>query len=121
AFIGAGFFGGSVLAVYLLFGFFRKRIYNMKFFLIATISGFVLFGGLGMIIDDWTIPGELLTEIAQLTRIFVKTYILVFLAVWARAALPRVRIDQFLSIGWSKFLPLAIFNLLIAIIVAGAY
>ncbi|MHA1910911.1 MAG: complex I subunit 1/NuoH family protein [Candidatus Kariarchaeaceae archaeon] len=121
AIIGASLFGGSVLAVYLLFGFFRKRIYNMKVFLGATALGFVLFGGLGMIIDDWTIPGELLTEFAQLGRIFAKVYFLVFLAVWARAALPRIRIDQFLSIAWSKFLPLSILNLLIAIIVAGAY
>jgi NADH-quinone oxidoreductase subunit H len=121
AFIGAGLFGGAVLAVYLLFGFFRKRIYNMKFFLGATALGFVLFGGLGMVLDDWTIPGELITEFAQLARIFAKTYILVFVAIWMRAALPRIRIDQFLSIGWSKFLPLAILNLLIAIIAAGAY
>ena len=93
----------------------------MKVFLGATALGFVLFGGLGLVIDDWTIPGELITEVSQISHIFAKTYFLAFLAIWARAALPRVRIDQFLSIAWSKFLPLAMLNLLWAIILIGAY
>ncbi|MFQ5762362.1 MAG: NADH-quinone oxidoreductase subunit NuoH [Candidatus Bathyarchaeia archaeon] len=48
---------------------------------------------------------------------FIKFYVVFAVMVWVRAALPRVRIDQLLSIGWRKLLPLAMVNILIATIV----
>ncbi|KKM93021.1 hypothetical protein LCGC14_1212550 [marine sediment metagenome] len=34
-----------------------------------------------------------------------------------RAALPRVRVDQFLTIGWTRLIPLAFLNLIIAVVI----
>ncbi len=47
--------------------------------------------------------------------ITVKVWIFVFLFIWIRSALPRVRIDQLLDIGWKRLIPLAIINILYVI------
>ncbi|MHA2226206.1 MAG: complex I subunit 1/NuoH family protein [Candidatus Hodarchaeales archaeon] len=46
----------------------------------------------------------------------VKLWIFVFLYVWVRGSLPRVRIDQLLDIGWKRLIPLAILNIIIVVI-----
>jgi len=44
-----------------------------------------------------------------------KMFLVFFIFIWARAALPRVRTDQILNICWKRLLPLAAINLFIAI------
>ena len=45
----------------------------------------------------------------------IKLHIFVIIMIWIRAALPRVRIDQFLMIGWTRLIPMAVINLFLAI------
>jgi NADH-quinone oxidoreductase subunit H len=42
----------------------------------------------------------------------VKTYILIFIAMWIRSTFPRFRIDQFMNFGWKVLLPLSLANLM---------
>ncbi len=42
----------------------------------------------------------------------VKTYVIIFFAMWLRDTVPRVRIDQLLNLGWKIMIPLALLNLL---------
>ncbi len=48
--------------------------------------------------------------------VLVKTLALVFLFIWIRATLPRLRYDQLMSFGWKVFLPLATVNALVTAI-----
>ncbi len=43
----------------------------------------------------------------------LKTGIFLFIFIWLRATVPRVRFDQLMSLGWKVLLPLATLNLLI--------
>lgn len=42
----------------------------------------------------------------------VKTYAIIFFAMWLRDTVPRVRIDQLMNLGWKIMIPLALLNLL---------
>ena len=46
----------------------------------------------------------------------LKVYILFAILIWLRASAPRIRIDQLLQIGWKRLLPLAMLNIVIAVV-----
>jgi NADH-quinone oxidoreductase subunit H len=79
---------------------------------VALIVGFLLFnvvaGGLvfawAYVSFDW---------VAGLVWFLVKTFGFVFLFVWMRGTLPRVRIDQLMGFAWKWLLPAALLNLFV--------
>ncbi len=79
---------------------------------VALIVGFVLFnvivGGLlglwAYINFDW---------VAGLFWFLGKTFTLVFVFVWMRGTLPRVRIDQLMGFAWKWLLPASLLNLFV--------
>jgi NADH-quinone oxidoreductase subunit H len=90
------------------FGLFSMAEYvNM-----ITLSGLcvtLFFGG-------WTGPWPPLGPVWFL----LKVLILIFLFIWLRATLPRLRYDQLMSFGWKVLLPVATINALVtaALVVA---
>ncbi len=79
---------------------------------VALIIGFVLFnvvaGGLvfawAYVSFDW---------VAGLIWFLVKTFALVFVFVWMRGTLPRIRIDQLMGFAWKWLLPVSLLNLFV--------
>ena len=59
---------------------------------------------------------SLLLQIYFAFWFLLKDFILLLIVTWMRVALPRMRIDQFLSFGWLTLLPLSIANIIIATI-----
>lgn len=68
-----------------------------------------------MFLGGWTIPfiGE--TPIPEIIFL-IKAWFVFFLMILVRGAIARVRPDQILNLGWKVFMPLAVFNLAIAVL-----
>ncbi len=51
----------------------------------------------------------------------IKVYFVVWLAIWIRGTLPRLRIDQLMNLGWKVLLPLTLLNITVTgIFILGA-
>jgi NADH-quinone oxidoreductase subunit H len=93
-------YGGTRFGSYLLAEY-------LEMFVVSGIAATFFLGG-------WQGPGPgWLDPIWML----VKTLSLVFVFIWVRSTLPRLRYDQLMSLGWKVLLPLATLNVLITAIV----
>jgi NADH-quinone oxidoreductase subunit H len=75
------------------------------------IEMFVISGiGATFFLGGWHGPGP---GFLDPIWVLVKILALVFLYMWVRATLPRLRYDQLMSLGWKVLLPLATLNVLV--------
>jgi NADH-quinone oxidoreductase subunit H len=98
------------------FGFFFFAEY-VALFIMSAIMTSLFFGGW---LAPWPFPAQLdgfIGTVYGAFWFFLKTYFFVFLAVWMRATLPRVRVDQLMGMAWKVLLPLALVNLFVTAIV----
>lgn len=71
-----------------------------------------------LFLGGWSFPylemlPAALVPIVSLGIFLIKTYAIIFFAMWLRDTVPRVRIDQLLNLGWKIMIPLALINLLV--------
>jgi len=79
---------------------------------VALIIGFVLFNVVAAgLVGLWAYIT--FDFVAGLFWFLVKTFTLVFVFVWMRGTLPRVRIDQLMGFAWKWLLPAALLNLFV--------
>ena len=81
----------------------------LNIIVVSAITATLFLGG-------WNIPGVDPPTLVDPIVVLVKTLLLVFLFIWIRATLPRLRYDQLMSLGWKVFLPLATVNALVTAI-----
>lgn len=69
-----------------------------------------------LFLGGWQIPpvteNPVLAAILQFLTFFVKSYFWVLVAMWLRATLPRVRVDQLMAVCWKYLVPITFVNLL---------
>jgi NADH-quinone oxidoreductase subunit H len=73
-------------------------------FVLANLLVIALIGGVAYIGLAW---------VAGLLWFLLKTYAFVFIFVWMRGTLPRVRIDQLMDFAWKWMLPASVVNLFV--------
>lgn len=74
-------------------------------FAVCAIAATLFLGGWqGIIDEDQFVPGLLI--------IFGKTFLLVFVMMWIRWTLPRLRVDQLMNLCWKYLIPISFFNIL---------
>jgi NAD(P)H-quinone oxidoreductase subunit 1 len=105
------------------FGLFYVGSY-VNLILSALLVSVLYFGGWALpipieLIAQWigvsetTAWFQVIAAVLGITMVLLKTYFFVFLAILLRWTLPRVRIDQLLSLGWKFLLPIGLVNLLL--------
>jgi len=112
-----------------LVGGYHTEYGSMKFalFFLAEYSNVVASAGMmvTLFFGGWTLPFWGLDHPAQSLGMGV-AHILVFLAkmlffvvlfIWVRWMFPRFRYDQLMDLGWRRFLPLALVNILVTAII----
>jgi NADH-quinone oxidoreductase subunit H len=86
------------------------------FFFFAEWGNLYVIGSVAttLFLGGWQVPplpifenSPVLLGIAQFITFFLKAYLWVFVAMWVRATLPRVRVDQLMALCWKYMVPLA--------------
>ena len=87
-------------------------------FFLAEWGNLYLIGALvaTLYMGGWQVPAftenTTLLTIAQFLTIFLKAYFWVFVAMWIRATLPRVRVDQLMTLCWKYMVPIGLVSVL---------
>lgn len=91
------------------FAFFALAEY-IEIFVICGVAVAIFLGGylVPLNLGKDTPVGQLL----QLGSFFTKTFLLYYVVIWIRWTLPRLRVDQLMTICWKYLTPIALFNLI---------
>jgi NADH-quinone oxidoreductase subunit H len=108
-----------------LVGGYHTEYGSMKFalFFLAEYSNMTAAAGMmvTLFFGGWTLPfwgldqpaQTLLVGVAQILIFLMKICVLLTVFIWVRWMFPRFRYDQLMDLGWRRFLPLALVNILI--------
>jgi NADH-quinone oxidoreductase subunit H len=82
----------------------------IKMIAVSAVAATLFFGGYrGPFVDQLPILGP--------AYLFIKIMILLFIMIWVRATLPRIRYDRLMAFGWKVMLPAALLNVLLTAVV----
>jgi len=88
--------------------FYLAEYLNM--FNVSALAVTLFFGGWRG--PDFGLPAAI-AWVMPLFWFFLKTFILIFVFIWLRATLPRLRYDQLMDLGWKRLIPLALLWLML--------
>jgi NADH-quinone oxidoreductase subunit H len=84
-------------------------------FFLGEYANMILMSGIATILflGGWLPIHDSLSFIPGIIWFVLKVIFMLFLFIWARAALPRYRYDQLMRLGWKVFLPLSLAGVVI--------
>lgn len=115
-----------------LVGGYHTEYSSMKFalFFLAEYSNMVAASGMmvTLFFGGWTLPfwgldqpaHSIAIGVAQILVFIIKMAVLMTLFIWVRWMFPRFRYDQLMDLGWRRFVPLSLANILVTAIVLWA-
>jgi NADH-quinone oxidoreductase subunit H len=97
--------------------FFLAEYVNV--FIVCAIGATLFLGGwMPLHFGTGTKFNEIMDYIPSSVWFIGKTFFLIFIIMWFRWTFPRLRIDQLLNLEWKYLLPISMFNLLLATLIA---
>lgn len=97
--------------------FFLAEYVNI--FIVCAIASTLFLGGwMPFHIGHFEAFNHIMDFIPGIVWLFAKIFALIFLIMWFRWTFPRLRIDQLLNLEWKYLLPIGMFNLLLATVIA---
>lgn len=94
---------------------FNTEYSGMKFafFFLAEFAGMFTVSAIAttLFLGGWLPIHPALSFIPPVLWFLGKTFFLIFVLMWIRSTLPRVRVDQLMSFGWKFLIPLALINI----------
>jgi NADH-quinone oxidoreductase subunit H len=85
--------------------FFMAEYVNMM--TVSVLAATLFLGG-------WNGPGVAQFPLLGLVYFLLKVFFFLFLYIWLRGTLPRLRYDQLMSFGWKFLLPAALLNIILS-------
>jgi NADH-quinone oxidoreductase subunit H len=76
-------------------------------YIIGAVATILFLGGWQVPAIPWVTEQPVLKGILQFVVFFIKAYLWVFVSMWVRATLPRVRVDQLMALCWKYMVPLS--------------
>lgn len=94
---------------------FNTEYSGMKFalFFLAEFAGMFTVSAIAttLFLGGWLPVHPSLSFIPPVIWFLGKTFFIVFILMWIRSTLPRVRIDQMMNFGWKVLIPIALLNI----------
>jgi NADH-quinone oxidoreductase subunit H len=102
----------EIIAGYLIeYSGFKYAMFFMGEYLgLFAVSGL----GITLFLGGWLAPVAFLDWIPSYIWFFLKLFGLIFLFIWIRGTLPRLRIDQLMNFAWKFMLPMTLINVVVA-------
>ncbi len=89
----------------------------------AALMTTLFFGGWTLPIaglDQAALPGEWMKGLLHIGIFLAKMLSIIFTIIWVRWMWPRFRYDQLMDLGWRRFIPLALANIVVTAVVLWA-
>jgi NADH-quinone oxidoreductase subunit H len=92
--------------------------FKFALFFLGEYMGMFAISGLGitLFLGGWHAPLAMLEFIPSYVWFFVKLLAIIFVFIWVRGTLPRLRMDQLMNFAWKFMLPMALINIISAAI-----
>jgi NADH-quinone oxidoreductase subunit H len=92
--------------------------FKFALFFLGEYMGLFAISGLGitLFLGGWHAPLAALEFVPSWMWFFAKLLVIIFVFIWIRGTLPRLRMDQLMNFAWKFMLPMALINIIVAAI-----